>query len=242
MKNQTLILVLIFVIQGFTFGQPTKTNPYHLNMITTMEDYRRLCLQDSGNLLVDLKEAIPGIKLDIRYATADNFTRKPVYTSAHAFLRKPAVEALGNVQTELASKGLAIKVFDAYRPYAATLLFWDLVKDTLFVASPATGSRHNRGCAVDLTLIDLTSGNELEMPTAYDAFTRKAGAYYDSITPAARINRGILIDLMKKNGFKVLDSEWWHFDYQGWDRYQLMDLSFEELLAPRRGGETPSGW
>ncbi|HNW74452.1 MAG TPA: M15 family metallopeptidase [Bacteroidales bacterium] len=241
MKNITLVFVVFLTMLIHSFGQTKKANPYQLNIVADMEDYRKLCILDTGNRLIDLEQAIPGLKLDIRYATSNNFTHKPVYTSAHAFMRKPAADALRQVQAELVSRGMALQVFDAYRPYAATLLFWDLVKDTLFVASPASGSRHNRGCAVDVTLINLKTGMELEMPTSYDAFTRAAGAFYDSITPTARMNRGLLIEIMSKYGFRVMDSEWWHFDYQGWDRYQLMDLSFEELLAPRAAG-TPSGW
>lgn len=232
MKNITLAIVAFLLILTQSFGQSGKANPYRLNIIANMEDYRKMCGLDSMNLLLDLERTIPGIRLDIRYATSNNFTHKPVYTSAHAFLRKPAAEALRNVQAELVTRGMALQVFDAYRPYAATLLFWDLVKDTLFVASPASGSRHNRGCAIDVTLINLKTGMEMEMPTTYDAFTRVAGAFYDSITTTARMNRRTLIEIMSKNGFRVMDSEWWHFDYQGWDRFQLMDLSFEELLTP----------
>jgi len=102
----------------------------------------------------------------------------------------------------------------------------------LYVASPAKGSRHNRGCAVDVSLIDLKTGKELEMPTAFDDFTERANPYYSNIPVIAKKNRSLLIDVMKKYGFTVYDSEWWHFDFNGWQNFSLLDLDFEELKKP----------
>ena len=229
-KNKYRLLLLLVLLPLFTFNQDHKANPYRLNIVSTMQEYRESCRKNRDNQLSDLQESIPGIRLDIRYATADNFTKKPVYTSAHAFLRLPAASALAGVQKELEASGLGLKVFDAYRPYAATLLFWDLIRDTLFVASPAKGSRHNRGCAVDVTLVDLKTGSELEMPTPYDEFSGAAAAGFQGATDRARANRELLIDMMARHGFRVMDSEWWHYDYQGWDQFGLMDVTFEELL------------
>ena len=224
--------IVMFLFPLMVFAQAEKQNPYHLRIIGTPEEYNKACQQDNKNQLVDLEKAIPSIKLDIRYATNNNFTKKKVYTSARAFLRQPAAQALGKVQQELAKQGLGLKVFDAYRPYSATILFYDLIRDTLFVASPAQGSRHNRGCAIDVSLVDLKTGIELEMPTGYDDFSEKAHPAYADLPAIAKENRQILINAMKEQGFEVFPSEWWHFDFTGWQSFGLMDLSFEELKQP----------
>ncbi|MEI7501198.1 MAG: M15 family metallopeptidase [Bacteroidota bacterium] len=232
MKKTVLTLLFISFIPLVIFSQNEKQNPYHLKIISTVANYREECMKDKQNQLVDLKKEIPSIQLDIRYATANNFTHKQVYSTARAFLRQPAAMALVKVQQELSTQGLGLKVFDAYRPYAASILFYDLIKDTLFVASPAKGSRHNRGCAVDVSLVDLKTGAELEMPTPYDDFSKRAGAAYDNLPAATKENRLKLINVMKEQGFEVFSSEWWHFDFNGWQNYSLMDISFEELEQP----------
>lgn len=231
-RSHVIILISILWFPTLLRGQDKKQNPYGLPILSDIQVYRDKCNESEVWCLVNLSDAIPGIILDIRYATGNNFTMSKVYTSAHAFLRKPAAEALAQVQADLAARGLALKVFDAYRPYAATLVFWDLIRDTLYVASPRQGSRHNRGCAVDVTLVDLKTGMEVEMPTEYDEFSVVASAAYPNVSEKAKANRQILIEAMANRGFKVMDSEWWHFDYEGWSRFDLMDLSFEELLAP----------
>lgn len=232
MKKIIVQLLVISFIPLMVFSQEAKRNPYHLNIIGTLTEYTAECSKNSQNQMVDLAKAIPSIQLDIRYSTSNNFTHKQVYSSARAFLRQPAANALVKVQQELAKQGLGLKVYDAYRPYSATILFYDLIKDTLFVASPAKGSRHNRGCAVDVSLVDLKNGIGLEMPTAYDDFSERAGAFYTDLPEVAIKNRSVLIDAMKKFGFAVFDSEWWHFDFNGWQSFSLMDISFEELPAP----------
>jgi len=223
-----MTLLLLFPFTGFSQGE--KENPYHLNLISTFTDYSNIVGKDSLQKLVDLEMVIPGITLDIRYATSNNFTHQKVYNEAKAYLRLPAAKALASIEAELKKQGLGLKVYDAYRPYAATMLFWEIIKDTLFVAAPWKGSRHNRGCAVDVSLIDLRTGKELEMPTGFDDFTEKAGATYMKLPASAIENRNILIREMQKHGFTVYPSEWWHYDFNGWDGYPLMDLSFEELL------------
>ncbi|MEI6173688.1 MAG: M15 family metallopeptidase [Bacteroidota bacterium] len=232
MKKIVLQLIIILFLPWVVFSQNEKQNPYHLNIISTVAAYQDECRKDKQNQLVDLKTEIPDIILDIRYATDNNFTHKQVYSTPRAFLRQPAAIALLKVQKELEKEGLGLKVYDAYRPYAATMLFYDLIKDTLFVASPVKGSRHNRGCAVDLTLVNLKTGAELEMPTGYDDFTEKASPVYNDLPATAKENRKKLIDVMKKQGFEVYGSEWWHFDFKGWQTYTLMDISFEELEKP----------
>jgi len=230
MKRTRLASVFIFLllITGLS-AQVSRKNPYKLNIIADPVIYSQMIKSDSLKKLVDVSKLVPGIALDIRYATSNNFTHKKVYTSARAFARLKVALALASVDAELSKQGLGLKVFDAYRPYAATLLFWDLIHDTAYVASPVSGSRHNRGCAIDLTLIDLKTGRELEMPTPFDDFTVKAGASYEEITLKAKQNRQMLIDIMLKHGFTVYPSEWWHYDYTGWKDYELMDISFEDL-------------
>lgn len=194
-----------------------------------MKEYLDLVKKDSSRALVDLEKFIPGIVLDVRYATTDNITKKVLYRQPRAFLLKPAAVQLKKVQEELAKEGLGIKIFDGYRPYAVTRLLWDAIKDDRYAAPPEKGSRHNRGCAVDLTLIDLKTGKELEMPTPYDDFSEKAHLNYMKLPAHVIENRGKLITLMKKHGFETITSEWWHYDLKGWSVYPLLDLSFEEL-------------
>jgi D-alanyl-D-alanine dipeptidase len=230
-KREGLKLFFLFLLLApFSgFSQDSIRNPYGLPITGTMKEYKASCLKDKNNELVDLGQVIPGILLDIRYATSNNFTQKPVYTMAKAYLRLPAASALAKAQELLKAYGYGLKVYDAYRPYAATLAFWEVVKDTLYVASPQKGSRHNRGCAVDVTVIDLATGAEVEMPTAYDDFTPKAGVDYIPKEMEPLKNRQMLIDAMQMNGFTVLPSEWWHYDFTGWQRFGLLDIPFEEL-------------
>jgi len=223
-----LWLILPVMIQSLP-AQTIKENPYHLRILSDINTYTRIISRDSLKKLVDLQQYVPGIQLDIRYATSNNFTHKKIYTSAKAYARLPVARALAGVQKELNSKGLGLKLYDAYRPYAATLLFYETIKDTIFVAAPWKGSRHNRGCAVDVSLIDQKTGKELDMPTPFDDFTKKASPVYSDLPSDVLKNRQILTDAMSRWGFSVYPSEWWHFDYKGWDKYELIDLSFEEL-------------
>jgi D-alanyl-D-alanine dipeptidase len=179
--------------------------------------------------LIDLTKFIPGIVLDIRYATTNNFTGEQIYNLARAYARKPVAEALKKIQDDLREQGLGIKIFDAYRPYKATVKFYEVYRDTTYVASPYRGSRHNRGCALDLTVINLKSGHELQMPTGYDSFKKEAWPSSPVQDPVIRKNRDLLIRAMQKHGFRVNSSEWWHFDFVGWQQYEVLDIDFEEL-------------
>ena len=189
--------------------------------------YQGTVERDPEMRLVDL--ATLGIPLDIRYATPDNFMKRTLYPSANAYLRAPAARALAEVQRELAARGVGIKVFDAYRPYAVTVAMWEPIQNPDYVADPRKGSRHNRGAAVDLTLIDLKSGAELPMPTGYDDFTPRAAHDFNDLPPDVLANRALLRNVMTKHGFDPLPSEWWHFDFRGWERFDLLDVRFEEL-------------
>ncbi len=189
-----------------------------------------------GSSVADLVELIridPSLRLDIRYATANNFVGRPVYPEARAFLQRPAAEALSRVQARLSRLGYGLLVFDGYRPWTVTKLFWEVTPPPLqkFVADPAQGSKHNRGCAVDLTLCDLETGVELAMPTAFDDFTDAAAADAPCASALAKAHRSLLRTAMEAEGFQVYEHEWWHFDFQDWRRYPILDLSFAEIDA-----------
>jgi D-alanyl-D-alanine dipeptidase len=184
--------------------------------------------------LVELVRLDPTIRLDIRYATANNLVGRPVYTQARAFLQRPAAEALLRAHRSLKPEGYGLLVFDGYRPWSVTRLFWDLTsrEQHAFVADPRRGSKHNRGCAVDLTLYDLASGNEVEMPSAYDETTERASPAYAGGTTEQRARRDLLRRAMEREGFAVEPNEWWHFNYKDWREYPLLDISFERLALP----------
>lgn len=220
--------VFLFIFGPMSFRPASAQNKYGLKA-TTYDEYAKSVESNPQKALVDLEEIIPGIVLDIRYATTNNFTKEKIYNLAKAYARRPVAEALKKIQAELKLQGLGIKVFDAYRPYKATVKFYEVYRDTTYVASPYRGSRHNRGCAVDLTLIYLTSGEELKMPTGYDSFSKAAWPATPIDDPVIRKNRALLIQIMQKHGFRVNSSEWWHFDFIGWKKYEVLDIDFEEL-------------
>jgi zinc D-Ala-D-Ala dipeptidase len=201
-------------------------------MPTGYAAYLRSVRADPQKELIDLETFVPGLVLDIRYATSNNFTGERIYAQARAYARKPVAEALKKVQQELKADGLGIKMFDAYRPYKATVKFYEVYGDTTYVASPYRGSRHNRGCALDLTLIELRSGQELKMPTGYDSFTKQAWPSTPVADPEVRKNRQRLIHVMEKYGFRVNSSEWWHFDFVGWKNFDVLDIDFDQLQEP----------
>jgi D-alanyl-D-alanine dipeptidase len=192
--------------------------------------------------LVDLAALDRAIRLDVRYATADNFLSTPVYESARAFLQRPAAEALFRAHRSLARHGYGLLVHDAYRPWWVTRVFWDATPADKreFVADPAKGSRHNRGCAVDLTLYELASGRPAEMPSLYDEMTERASPGYSGGTPQQRARRDLLRRAMEEQGFTVFASEWWHFDHRFWREYPILNLSFEEIDAQRRVSSSTS--
>lgn len=210
---------------------PVWTNAQNKYGLTAMklDEYKMSVKTNPENELVNLVDFIPGIVLEIGYATTNNFTGKKIYTMARAYARRPVAEALKKIQTDLKKQGLELKIFDGYRTYSATVIFYETYHDTTYVASPYKGSRHNRGCALDLTLIDSKTGKELQMPTEWDSFKKEAWPATPVADPVISKNRKTLIDAMEKHGFKVNASEWWHFDFVGWQKYAVMDIDFEEL-------------
>ncbi len=183
------------------------------------------------NDLVELKDLDTTIRLNIHYATTDNFTGVQVYKEARAFMQRPAAEALVEVSKSLEPLGYGLMVFDGYRPWSITKYFWDITpeENKKFVADPQKGSVHNRGCAVDLTLYNLETGEEVDMPGAYDEMTERSYPEYDGCTPLQKQNRDLLINTMQQHGFKVYPYEWWHFDYKDTKHYAISDIPFSEI-------------
>ncbi len=182
--------------------------------------------------LVELVKLDPTIKLDIRYATANNFVGRPVYPEARAFLQRPAAVALVAAHRWLKERGYGILVYDAYRPWTITKLFWDLTPadKKVFVADPAVGSKHNRGCAADVGLYDLKTGREVEMPGAYDEMSERSFVTYTGGTLEQRAHRDLLRKAMERDGdFFVYPEEWWHYDYKDSREYAVQDIPFSAI-------------
>lgn len=221
--NKTLFLMLL-MCATVALSQ----NKYGLK-VTDLKAYQSSLHNNPDKELIDLEKFVRGIKLDIRYATANNFTGEKIYTLAKAYARRPVAEALRKAQAEFQRNGVGIIIFDAYRPYKATVKFYEVYGDTTYVASPYRGSRHNRGCAIDMSLFEIKTGKELKMPTEYDSFKKEAWPTSPVKDTEARKNRALIISVMEKYGFKVNASEWWHFDFKGYQQYEVMDIDFEEL-------------
>jgi D-alanyl-D-alanine dipeptidase len=186
------------------------------------------CAQAPDTALVDLATLDTTLRLDLRYATPDNFAGVAVYPEARALLRPEAALALCAVQAELRKEGLGLLIWDAYRPLAVQRLFWELVPDERYVADPAKGSRHNRGAAVDLTLCD-GQGRALPMPTAFDDFSQRAHRDAPEWTAEQRRNSEHLQAVMERHGFTGLPMEWWHYDLVGWQRYAVLDIPLQAV-------------
>lgn len=181
--------------------------------------------------LVELIRIDPTFKLDIRYATSNNLVGRPVYTQARAFLQQDAAMALSRVNQALRKLGYGVLIFDGYRPWSVTKLFWDITpkQNKQFVADPRKGSKHNRGCAIDLSMFDLNTGLEVEMPGVYDEMTERSYPDYKGGTDKQRAMRDLLRKHMEAEGFQVYDFEWWHFDYKDWQKYKIGTVSFEDI-------------
>ena len=230
---------LIFVLSSFIAAQD-RPGIFRIQPVRPVEELRREALaasppEEHGAFrkteLVDLTRLDPRIKLDIRYATRDNFLSTPVYSSARAFMQRPAAEALLRAHRELSKEGYGLLIFDAYRPWYITKIFWDATPPDKheFVANPAEGSKHNRGCAVDLSMYDLRSGREVEMTGVYDEMSERSYPTYTGGTAEQRARRDRLRRAMENQGFTVNTSEWWHFDYRDWPKYAIQNVAFEKL-------------
>ena len=181
--------------------------------------------------LVEIRKLDRTVRLDIRYATPHNFAGRALYKEARAFLQRPAAEALASASRALRRRGYGLAVFDGYRPWSVTKLFWEVTPadKKQFVADPAKGSRHNRGCAVDLTLYDLKTGREVSMPGEYDEMSERSHVNYAGGTPEQRRLRDLLRAAMEAEGFKPYEPEWWHYDFKDWRQYPILDVPFSEI-------------
>ena len=215
-RRLTFLLLFVFL---YTSPGAAQTAPPQIRGATREAD------------LVELIKLDNTIKLDIRYARTDNFVGKVVYTEARAFLQRPAAEAVVRVHRKLKEKGFGLVIFDGYRPWSVTKLFWEVTPEDKrkFVANPKTGSRHNRGCAVDLSLFDLKTGRLVEMPSEFDEFTERASPDYAGGTSEQKRDRDLLRAAMEAEDFTVNANEWWHFDYKDWNDYKIYDIAFAEI-------------
>ena len=181
--------------------------------------------------LVELVKLDRTIRLDIRYATSNNFLGRPVYKQARAFMQRPAAEALARANQALRKQGYGLIIHDGYRPWSVTKAFWDATPadKKVFVADPAQGSRHNRGCAVDLSLFELKTGKVVVMPSGYDEMTERSHINYAGGTEEQRRLRDLLRAAMEAEGFIVYEPEWWHYDYKDWKEYPILNIGFSEI-------------
>jgi D-alanyl-D-alanine dipeptidase len=219
---------------------PAQQVSYHITPLRPVDELRAAALKEQPPLeqeglrksdLIEIVKLDPTIKLDIRYATSNNFLGTPVYTQARAFLQRPAAEALVRAHQSLKTQGYGLILHDGYRPWYVTKIFWDATPDDqkIFVANPAEGSKHNRGCAIDLSLYDLKTGKEVTMPSGYDEMTERAYADYPGGSADERALRALLRRAMEEQGFAVIPHEWWHFDYKDWREYGIQNVRFEDL-------------
>jgi D-alanyl-D-alanine dipeptidase len=234
-----------------TDGEADPSHSYRVTPSEPIESLREKALRlsppkESGPFrepeLVELTTLDKTIHLDIRYATSNNFLGTPVYTEARAFLQMPAAMALQNVVEKLIPLGYGLLIHDAYRPWYVTKIFWDATPASgkVFVADPQKGSVHNRGCAVDLTLYDLSTGQSVEMPGLYDEMSPRSFPNFPGGTSLQRWHRDLLRRAMESEGFTVYDAEWWHFDYKDWKKYPILNIPFEKLPSHPMGEKTPA--
>ncbi len=196
--------------------------------------------------LVELIKLDPTVRLEIRYATTNNFLGTVFYSEARAFMQRPAAEAVVRANRKLRERGFGLLIHDAYRPWYVTKVFWDATPDDKKVsfANPVKGSRHNRGCAVDLTLYDLKTKKPVEMVSTYDETTDRAYPDYPGGTSLQRWHRKLLRDVMEAEGFTVYEAEWWHFDYKDWQKYRIGNVTFDQIGSSAVPKLRPvgSGW
>lgn len=222
--------IVFMLLSTSTFAQDSTLNKYGLWVISNINQLQKTINHDAGKAMVDLKKAIPGIQLDLRYAGTNNFMHEKLYpTIRTTYLRKNATDKLLKVQAELMKSHLGLKVFDAYRPYSVTERLWEPVQDDRYAADPKKGSGHNRGIAVDLTIISLQTNQELDMGTGFDNFSDTAHHAFKNLPEPVLQNRNLLQSIMEKYGFIALETEWWHYYLPNSNSYELMDISFKKL-------------
>jgi D-alanyl-D-alanine dipeptidase len=233
-SNRFYIFSLVLFIFSTFHTHVCQAQPESVAKLSVVDKYtlyKKQVQKDSTKKMIELKTLMPKLVYDLRYATTNNFTHRLMYpqNTNVTFLRLPAAMALQKVQQELNEKGLGLKIFDAYRPYSVTVKFWELVKDERYVANPAKGSGHNRGIAVDLTIINLRTGEELNMGTGFDNFTDTAHQTFTHLPEEILQNRHLLRSTMERYGFNAFETEWWHYFLANGDRFEVLDIKFKKL-------------
>ncbi len=247
MRRQ-LLAPAVFLLFALTFlgqtAQDASRQSFHITPLKPVEELRREALAakppvEEGKRKSDLVEVTkldPTIKLDIRYASDNNFMATPFYSQARAFLQRPAAQSLVAADRELHQHGYGILIHDAYRPWYVTKMFWEATPDDKkkFVADPAKGSMHNRGCAADVSLYDTKTGKEVAMPSGYDEMSERAYPNYSGGDAQERARRDLLREVMEKNNFTVYEFEWWHFDYANCTSWPIGNVPFEKLKPTKK--------
>lgn len=238
MMNASRLLYGLAIISALFLAHPTAAqvtatplplSRYGLPVVKGAEVYAQMVVADPENELLDMRQLLPNARFDVTYAGTNNFLKRKLYPTPDLFMRAPAARALVRASEILKEKGFGLLLFDGYRPYSVTELFYEEIGDTTFVADPRKGSKHNRGMAIDLTLYDLKTGEEVLMPTAYDEASPKAYQDYSGGNPKALKNRAILREAMEQVGFSIFKYEWWHYDYQGWENCPTYDIWHLEI-------------
>lgn len=230
MQISVVIFIFNFTPCNYLAAQSKVINKYGLLVTNDTKILQKEIALDSNKQMVDLHKIIPELNLDLKYATINNFMHQKLYPITRTtFLRKPAADSLKKVVEYLKRQNLTVKIFDAYRPYSVTEEMWEKVKDDRYAADPSKGSGHNRGVAVDLTLIDLKTKKELPMGTGFDNFSDTAHISFTNLPPEVLKNRNILRSAMEKYGFIQLTTEWWHYYLPNSSYYELLDISFSDL-------------
>lgn len=224
MRIFLLLLVSTVSLRAQIPASELPRSAYGLPVVNQVQLYETIVRANPDNALVDLRGYIPHAKYDIRYAGSNNLIGRPLYPAPDIFLRKPAALALREAAKQLKKQGLGLLFHDGYRPYEITVVFYETIKDTTFVADPRKGSRHNRGMAVDLSLYDLKTGQELSMPSEYDETTPRAFHDYMDTDAASIAHRNLLKETMLKVGFEIYPWEWWHYDFKGWQSCYTYDI------------------
>jgi zinc D-Ala-D-Ala dipeptidase len=215
-------------------AQDTILNKYGLWVISDMVQLQKTVSKNPQKQMIDLQKKIPGIVLELRYAGTHNFMRQQLYPDiTSTYLRKPAADSLAIIQKKLNESGLGLKIFDAYRPYAVTEKMWEPVQDDRYAADPKKGSGHNRGVAVDLTIINLKTKEELDMGTGFDNFSDTAHHAFTGLPEEVLQNRQLLKNIMEQYGFKALDTEWWHYSLPNARDYELLNIAFKDLASKK---------
>ena len=220
-----IVYSAFFLISAALSGQENTS----VTAISDTATYLAQISENPNNELVDLEDFVPGLKLDFRFATKNNIADKPLYKGSKTFVRKPVAVSLGIVQEALNRRGLGLKIFEAYRPYTVAKILDEQTKNPKFKGLLEGNLKHSRGASVDVSLISLATGEEIQMPSGYCQSMDATRTDYPDLPANVLENREIIIQVMQQHGFRVSPNQWWHFDFMGWQAFEMMDLTFDEL-------------